>query len=79
MVRDPDFVEQAVQLADYCVDLLGQVAGIHLADSLGRWRGGSSRLTPGDSNVGRGRKVSKRCRGVQISGDGGVVVGGAYH
>ncbi len=31
MIRDPYLVEQAVQLADYRVDLLSQVTGVHLA------------------------------------------------
>jgi hypothetical protein len=30
MVRYSNLVKQAMQLANYCIDLLGQVAGIHV-------------------------------------------------
>lgn len=34
MVGDADFVEQAVQLANYCIDLLGQVTRVHFVGAV---------------------------------------------
>jgi hypothetical protein len=34
MVRYSNLVKQAVQLANYCIDLLGQVAGIHVGGTV---------------------------------------------
>jgi hypothetical protein len=56
MVRDPDFVKQAVQLADDGVDLLGQVARIHRAGYCDEARDGSSR-----------RSVAQGCRDVEYT------------
>jgi hypothetical protein len=34
MVGDSDLIKQAVQLANYCIDLLGQVTGIHVVGTV---------------------------------------------
>lgn len=48
MVRDPDLVKESMQLANDGVDLLGQVAGVHVAG----WVRGRRRMVDGGRRVG---------------------------
>lgn len=84
MVRDPDLVKEPVQLADDGVDLLGQVAGVHVAG----WVRGRRRMAVGGRRVGERAANAVRAeltprkgryrRASQVSG-GKVVDGGAWH
>jgi hypothetical protein len=84
MVRDPDLVKEPMQLADDGVDLLGQVAGVHVAGCVG----GRRRMAEGGRRVGERAANAVRTeltplkryrRAWQVSGGEVVVDGGAWH
>lgn len=83
MVRDADLVEEAVQLAYYCVDLLGEVAGVHGGgDSpLNRRRGRREHSVAHVDSPGaplRELRVVMLC-GAELSSGEKIGCGGVYH